>query len=364
MRNPAIISVCAMALAGCAHAPIQAPASEPPIDAAQLSLIAEESLERNKTPAVAVALIRAGKVLFSDAYGERAPGVPATRDILFNVASLTKPVAAETILRLINDGAFGLDEPMSPSFVDSDIAGDPRAAMLTPRLALSHQTGFPNWRDGKLGFQFDPGKGVGYSGEGYQYVARFAEEKTGERFPDLVRRLVLMPVGASGATLIETPTARSRAAHPKSADGEWKDPDLWTDWRAADNLFVSIDDYAAFVSAVARGDGLSPELNSERLRIQAAQDLCGGAIDPSCPNPAGFTLGWQRLEFGGKVFLLHTGEDWDARAMAYFNPETRDGAVAMASSAEGMKTMIDLLSTLDPDNPIVVAFKAALRTGN
>lgn len=96
----------------------------------------------------------------------------------------------------------------------------------------------------------------------------------------------------------------------------------------------------------------------------ARQDLCGRAIDPSCPNPAGFTLGWQRLEFGGKVILLYTGEDWDARAMAYFNPETRDGAVAMASSADGMKTMIDLLSALDPENPIVVAFKAALTVGD
>ncbi len=74
--------------------------------------------------------------------------------------------------------------------------------------------------------------------------------------------------------------------------------------------------------------------------------------------------GWQRLEFGDEVFLLHTGEDWDARAMAYCNPATRDGAVATASSTDGMKTMIDLLSALDPENPIVVAFRAELASGN
>ena len=49
-----------------------------------------------------------------------------------------------------------------------DIAHDPRHAKLTPRIALSHQTGFPNWRprcaprsrcapNGQLAFLFDPG---------------------------------------------------------------------------------------------------------------------------------------------------------------------------------------------------------------
>ena len=70
---------------------------------------------------------------------------------------------------------------------------------MTPRIALTHTTGFPNWRffrrDGKLVFERAPGAGYGYSGEGFQSLARFAEKKLGKPFPALVDEMVLKPVG-------------------------------------------------------------------------------------------------------------------------------------------------------------------------
>lgn len=83
-------------------------------------------------------------------------------------------VSAEVILRLASAGRLGLDEPMAPTWLDPDLAADPRHARLTARLALSHQTGLPNWRreaGGALRFLRDPGEGFRYSGEGYEYAA-------------------------------------------------------------------------------------------------------------------------------------------------------------------------------------------------
>jgi hypothetical protein len=57
------------------------------------------------------------------------------------------------------------------------------------------------------------------------------------------------------------------------------------------------------------------------------------------------------------VFLFHTGEDKDTRTIAYFEPRTGDGAVGMASSPEGMGAIIDVLTMLDGQNPIVAAFR-------
>ena len=49
-------------------------------------------------------------------------------------------------------------------------------------MVLSHQGGFPNWRedeaDGQLRLHFDPGTGYRYSGEGYQYLALVLREIT------------------------------------------------------------------------------------------------------------------------------------------------------------------------------------------
>jgi CubicO group peptidase (beta-lactamase class C family) len=114
-------------------------------------------------------------------------GPPADGKTLYPVASLTKPITAEVILRLASAGKLSLDEPISRYWFDPDIKDD-LWSLLTPRLCLTHQAGFPNWRyqtKNKLVFQFESGTRTGYSGEGHEYVARFAEKKTGQSLEGL-----------------------------------------------------------------------------------------------------------------------------------------------------------------------------------
>ena len=108
---------------------------------------AAEWLKESDVPSVAVAYIKDGKVAWTAVYGEQSPGVPATRKTLYNLASLTKPITAETVSRLASAGKLSLDESMSPFWLDPDIKDDPWSKLLTPRLCLSHQTGFANWRE-------------------------------------------------------------------------------------------------------------------------------------------------------------------------------------------------------------------------
>ena len=154
-------------------------------------------LKEAGVPSISIARIENGKLAFTAAYGEQSAGVPATATTLYNVASLTKPVTAETILRMVSEGTLQLDESMARYYTDADIAADPRTALLTPRLALSHQTGLPNWREGALAFAHNPQTGFYYSGEGYQYVARFAAKKWKMPFESLANKYVLAKFGMS-----------------------------------------------------------------------------------------------------------------------------------------------------------------------
>jgi CubicO group peptidase (beta-lactamase class C family) len=133
---------------------------------------------------VSVAYIENGKTAWSAYYGDQVPGgPPANEKTLYNVASLTKPITAEVILRLASEQKLSLDEPIAPYWTDPDIKDNPWSKLLTPRICLSHQTGFTNWRyqtKGVLTFQWEPGTKTGYSGEGFDYAARFAEKKTGQ----------------------------------------------------------------------------------------------------------------------------------------------------------------------------------------
>jgi CubicO group peptidase (beta-lactamase class C family) len=71
---------------------------------AEIDARAAEWLKESDVPSVAVAYIEDRKVAWTEVYGEQSPGVPATRETLYNLASLTKPVTAETVLRLASAG--------------------------------------------------------------------------------------------------------------------------------------------------------------------------------------------------------------------------------------------------------------------
>ncbi|GAA3767930.1 serine hydrolase domain-containing protein [Terriglobus aquaticus] len=165
-------------------------------------------LQQERVASVSFAQINGGKTTIAEAYGLQSPGKTTSTTTLYNIASMSKPISAEVVLRLASEGRLSLDEPMSKDWVDPDLADDLRARRLTPRLALDHQTGFANWRretKGKLVFVRDPGTSFGYSGEAYQYVARFAEKRTGETFERLAQTLVFDPAGMSHTAYTQRP---------------------------------------------------------------------------------------------------------------------------------------------------------------
>lgn len=75
---------------------------------------------------VGAGVIKNGELVWTGYYGEQSPGVPASRQTLFDVASMTKTITAETILRLVAAGRLSLDESMAPYWIDPDLVEDPR----------------------------------------------------------------------------------------------------------------------------------------------------------------------------------------------------------------------------------------------
>ncbi|MHC0443631.1 serine hydrolase, partial [Flavobacterium sp. 3-210] len=82
----------------------------------------------------------------------------ASYNTIWNVASLTKPITAIIALKLVSQGKWNLDESLDKYWIDPDIKNNPDHKLLTTRIILSHQTGFPNWRSfnesKKLDFKF------------------------------------------------------------------------------------------------------------------------------------------------------------------------------------------------------------------
>lgn len=316
---------------------------------------APQWLKKHDVPSLAVASIENHQVAWTSIHGEQSPGVPASAKTLYNVASLTKPVTAETILRLVSAGKLDLDEPMAAHWVDPDLAQNPWHKLLTPRLALSHQTGFKNWRyetNNVLRFEWEPGTKTGYSGEGYDYVARFAERKLQRPFEELAREYVLDPIGMPETSFTHRPSHEGRLAHPRKAPVKWS---------AADLLHTTIADYAKFVTSVMANQRITPSLAAERLVLtrnmaepRDVRKVCSQANLNPCAAQAGMGLGWEILQLNGETLIRHTGSDPGVRTLALFVPARRSGLVAFTNGQEGNKVIREVLRNLYP-NPLLLA---------
>ncbi|HTZ48099.1 MAG TPA: serine hydrolase domain-containing protein [Verrucomicrobiae bacterium] len=305
---------------------------------------------------VAIASIENGKIAWTAYYGDRVPGQPAMANTLYSLAFLTKPITAEVALRLAAAGKISLDEPIYPYWTDPDIADNSWNKLLTPRLCLSHQTGFPNWRyqtHDHLTFLCEPGRQTGYSGEGYDYLAHFLEQKTGQPFEQLAQQYVFDPIGMQDTSYTPQTWWNNRQAKPVESAPRTK-------WCAADLLRSTVTDYANFMLSVMRNDRISSELANERLRItrnltspEESIVLCESSSDPvHCHVSSGFGLGWNIVQVNDQRIVDHNGADADVKTFAFFIPAEGRGAVIFTNGPDVGHQLIDKILAIFYPNPV------------
>lgn len=323
---------------------------------------AENLLQRTGVPSVSIAQIVGGKVAMVAAYGMQSSGARASTQTLYDIASLTKPITAQTVLRLVSQGRVALDERMSTFWTDPDIADDDRRLLLTPRLALSHQTGFPNWRrqtGGSLTFKFTPGTKFGYSGEGYQYLMRFVQAKLHTDFGVLARSLTFEPDALTNTGFGSQPWYAGRLAIPTSADGRALEPVFSAQYNAADLIYSTAGDYAKFLVAVLNADGLTPSVAEQQHTMQVRTENSCRQGTFGCPETVGFGLGWEIVRFRDDVILDHDGSDAGYKSFAYISLTRRTGAVILTNGDRGMDLVVPILDALGASSEYVAYLRAS-----
>lgn len=275
----------ALSLGGCARSPVNSTA--PDVDGAE-SLI-RASISSGDVKGLALAVIEDGKIRTVRSYGHRnADGQALQTGTVMYGASLTKAVFAYTVMQLVDEGKIDLDasiatlldRPLPDYPKDSrygpwqDLRGDERWRALTPRLLLSHRSGFGNFAflepDGKLRFHFDPGSRYAYSGEGL-ILLQFVLEQ-GRLKLDLGQEMQRRVFDRFGMTMTAMKWRADFALN--LADGvtearRWVPHDPRSRVRAAGSMDTTIDDFARFAAGLVRGDGLSSKGRAEMMRPQA-----------------------------------------------------------------------------------------------
>src|SRR5207302_6870157 len=70
-------------------------------------------IEQNKIPGAVLLIARHGKIAYFEALGKRDPasGAPMTRDTIFRIYSMSKPVTTVAAMMLVEEGRISLGDP-------------------------------------------------------------------------------------------------------------------------------------------------------------------------------------------------------------------------------------------------------------
>ena len=305
-------------------------------DAASIAEIVPPLLEEYNVPGLAVAVIRDGEIALVRGFGSLRAGekAPVGDRTVFQAASLSKPVVAYGTHLLVREGKLELDRPLSDYLETPYVPylDDPRIVRITARIALSHTTGFPNWRPKKwtddpelLEIEFDPGSRFQYSGEGYGYLQHVLEEVTGETLDVYLRRAVLTPLGMVDSSFVWEERFETVYASPHDGDGvageKWRPREAI----AAGTLQTTAADYALFLRAVVT-DGLLGKEATERMLTPHS------TID----DELGWALGWGVETTEDGTVFWQWGDDGSFKALAAGSRARRTAVVVLTNAQRGL----------------------------
>lgn len=248
---------------------------------AALDEIIPRAMAEADVPGVAVALVADGDIAWSDGYGVGAAGLSRVdADTVFQVGSVSKPIAAAVIVQLAADAAVELDEPVSSMLTSWSLPADSSAPeAITLRALLSHTAGInvggylgvaapepvPSLTesldghssaiDGAAVAQTDEPGRYRYSGGGYSIAELAVTDATETTWSELAERELFEPLGMTSTsydcTSSDEPGPRVARGHDiaGAATPRFRYSEL-----AAAGLCSTVSDLARFAAWLASDD--------------------------------------------------------------------------------------------------------------
>ncbi len=230
-----------------------------------------------------VVLVSKGNaVVYQQAFGlaDRALNVPNTVESKFHIASLSKPITAVGVLRLVEQGKLSLDDHLS-KFVADFPGGD----KITIGELLTHYSGladasadpdYNNWsrfpqtpaalveRVKKKSPESKPGTHYFYSNSNYHILAFIIEKRSGQSYGDFLAKEILQPSGMSNTAhqMIDSTIVQHlvHGYNPAGAADFENAPYLdWTSKTGNGSLYSTAEDLLRFHRALQDGKLLRPE---------------------------------------------------------------------------------------------------------
>jgi CubicO group peptidase (beta-lactamase class C family) len=309
---------------------------------ARLDRIVSDAMRAEQIPAVTVAAMTAGRMVYSRAFGtaDLENSVPATTETLIRTASIAKPITAVATMTLVESGKLDLDAPVQSYCAPFP----PKQWPITTRELLSHTSGIRHYNNpGEMenthhyqwmadGFAifagdpllFRPGTGYLYSTYGYTVVGCAIEGAARERFQDYVAAHVLKPAGMTHTFVDDVyEIVPHRARGYQKLNGEVRNASLQdSSYKIPGGGYVTTaEDLVRFGQALLDGKLLKPAMLKEMWTATAV-------------SANGYGLGFELPERG--KFVLHTGGQPGTSTELFIIPQERF-ALAVLTNMDGVR---------------------------
>ena len=313
---------------------------------AKISAWSAKYVEEGKLAGMVTLVARGGDIVHFEAVGQRGSGDsrPLTRDALFRIYSMTKPVTSVAIMMLIEDGELGLDDPVVkylPELASLTVLTEgerrPLVNPITVRDLLTHTAGFSygwNPRDpvdalyvnvnperaadsndflrrlSTLPLKFEPGKQWHY-GVAVDVLGVLVERISGKPFNRFLHERLFAPLGMDD-TFFNVPATKMDRFLPNHV-WDWRNRKLMMFTNASDAEFKRVKffsgggglvsttaDYFRFAEMLRRGGNLGGTriLQAETVALMTRDHL------PSIVLPVKNGVGRRAILRRGRGFGL------------------------------------------------------------
>ncbi len=338
------IAGCAILLAVVASQTVSSPPKDDAVKDATLAYMREAGVV-----GCAVAIAEKGKLVFSSGFGFADLENPAEArpQTLFRLASISKPITAVAVMRLVERGQVDLKADIRtyvPEFPD-------KGHKISVEQVLNHTSGIRHYKGDEFAstkryesvsdslkiFQDDPllhppGESYTYTTYGYTLLARLIENVSGKSFPDFLNEEVFVRANMyaskiDDATAIIPNRAKGYRAGPDNKAINSSFADTSYKW-AGGGMLSTAPDMARFGVSLLNGTLLKRD---SVARMWTTSSLPDARITR-------YGLGFHVNQLEGRRMISHTGSQQGAQTAMLIFPD-HDVVIVVLTNYENHRAM-------------------------
>ena len=277
-----------------------------------------EFVEAKQISGAVTLVAHRGNIIHFEAVGEAdiATHRPMTKETLFAVASMTKPITATAVMILQDEKKLSAEDPVSkyiPQFKDAKLGETRPSREVTIRDVMTHTSGLSGDQAvvgslektaeelAKRPLKFEPGTKWEYS-PGLNVAGRIVEVVSGQRYEDFLAQRIFAPLKMTSSTFDLTPERKKNLAllYKPGADKnsiDPADPQLSPGsgtpvYGPSGGLFSTAADMARFYQMVFNGGELDGQRIVSKEAVHQMTSIQTGDLFTGFTPGNGWGLGW------------------------------------------------------------------------